>query len=104
MPFNDLIINGLKHESNHSEEGKKISLNPKSGERILFFEIDNDNCITKNEIIKFKEEKYPTEKGAVCDLLILYSKEGLDRKLFMLVELKGDTTDEIKKGIRQIYI
>ncbi len=102
MPLNDLIVNGLKHETRHSEKGKKISLTPKSGEVILFLEIDNEDCLTRDRIVEFKEKEFPIEEGAVCDLLIIYSKKSLDNKLFMLVELKGDTTEEFKRGIRQI--
>lgn len=102
MPFNDLIINGLKHETSHSEQNKKISLRPRSGEIILFFEIDNSNCITRDKIIDFKNKVRPTEKGAVCDLLIVYSNKDLGKKLFLLVDLKGDTKEQVKKGIGQI--
>jgi len=104
IPLNDLILNGLIHGTRYGENGKVIHLNCKSGEVILFLKIDDAVCETRNRIIDFKEKLACMVDGAVCDLLVIYSKLNIYNKLFMLVEFKGDTEEQIKKAIRQILI
>jgi hypothetical protein len=106
LPFNELLVTALIHGTSYTDKKsnsirgskKSISLKPKSGEVILFFEIDNDYCSLKYKLI---ENKKIDDEGTVCDLLIFYSKP-IPVKICFLCELKGDTEEQIKKGVNQI--
>lgn len=66
MPFNTLLLHNFIHATSVNENGVRAVAQQLSGERILFFHMDDANT---SRILG-------VQKGeGVCDYLVLYSKE-----------------------------
>ncbi|MGM3306696.1 hypothetical protein ACSQ6I_12110 [Anabaena sp. WFMT] len=96
MPFNTLLLSCclLPGKTSHKEDGVEVSLQPASGETVLFFHIDeksNPNC-------KFRQLLGLDQEGMkICDLIVFYAKES--QRIICFVELKGG---DIKKAKEQV--
>ena len=85
MPFNTLLLTGcfLPGKTSFTEDGVQLSLQPESGETVLFFSIDdqsNPNC-------KFRQVLGIQNDKKICDLIVFYAKE--NERIICFVELKG---------------
>jgi hypothetical protein len=97
MPFNFLLTNHLLNNTSWNESGTKISISPESGEKILFFKMDDgDNSNDLKKALNIKQSNQ-----LICDLLIYYQKydkSGI-KKIACLAEGKGK---DIKHAVEQI--
>jgi hypothetical protein len=93
VPLSDLLFNVLIHGTRHNERrtGKGVSMSPMSGDVILFFNTDNNNC-------KVKQNTTNT-----CDLLIFVSNRNIPTRILALVEIKGNEVDHAVEQIKQTY-
>ncbi|MBD2387403.1 hypothetical protein [Cylindrospermum sp. FACHB-282] len=100
MPFNTLLLSCclLPGRTSHREDGVEISLQPASGETVLFFNIDdqsNPNC-------KFRQLLGLDQEGSkICDLIVFYVK-GSER-IICFVELKGGDIKKAKDQVIETY-
>ncbi|MFN4875491.1 MAG: hypothetical protein ACK5GT_03355 [Aphanizomenon sp.] len=84
----------LPGKTSHKEDGVEVSLQPASGETVLFFHIDeksNPNC-------KFRQLLGLDREGMkICDLIVYYAKD--NERIICFVELKGG---DIKRATEQV--
>jgi hypothetical protein len=106
--MNNFLFNVLIHGTSYSENGKGVSINKgdldgkNTKNTILFFHIDDENSIIKQEL---------REGENICDLFIYisYKKTGNnknninDLKLLILAELKGSKIEHAIEQIKQTY-
>lgn len=96
MPFNTLLLSGclLPGETSFGESGGKVRIQPKSGETVLFFSIDdqsNSNCGFR-QILGINQENMK-----ICDLIIFYANN--NQRIICFVELKGS---DLKTAVQQV--
>ncbi|MBD2777665.1 hypothetical protein [Iningainema tapete] len=96
MPFNTLLLSGcfLPGKTSFIENGVEISLQPETGETVLFFSIDeqsNSNC----KLRQLLEINKPGMK--ICDLIVFYARG--EERTICFVELKGS---DLKTAIEQV--
>jgi len=100
MPFNTLLLSCclLPGKTSHIENGVNVSLQPASGETVLFFHIDeqsNPNC-------KFRQLLGLNQEGMkICDLIVFYAKE--NERIICFVELKGGDIKTAKEQVINTY-
>jgi hypothetical protein len=100
MPFNTLLLSCclLPGKTSHKEDGVEVSLQPASGETVLFFHIDeqsNPNC-------KFRQLLGLNQEGMkICDLIVFYAKE--NERIICFVELKGGDIKTAKEQVINTY-
>jgi hypothetical protein len=80
MPFNALLLVSLISDTHFSESGVEVSMVQKSGEKLLFFKMDQPIVREALHI-----------EGHICDGLVCYFRG--NEKIFCLVELKGCRLD-----------
>ncbi|MEH2093250.1 hypothetical protein [Nostoc sp.] len=86
MPFNTLLLSCclLPGKTSYKENGVEVSLQPASGETVLFFMIDNQS----NPNCKLRQLLGLNQEGMkICDLIVFYAKES--KRIICFVELKG---------------
>jgi hypothetical protein len=91
MPFNCLLFTCLINETSFTDCGVVVRVTPLKNEKVMFFSIDdmsNNKSTFRNDI---------DLKDSICDLIIY--QQGVDRKTFCFVELKGT---DISHAIKQI--
>lgn len=95
MPFNDLLATCLLvAQHSYTEQGVNVSMQPQSGETVLFFHIDDQ----ANNACSLRKHGYIT--GKICDLLVFYARKGQQRKVLCLVEMKrGQIADAAAKAL-----
>ena len=81
MPFNTLMLDCLIHGTSFGESGSRVRVEPKPGETVLFFHMDDPRIRKKLKI-----------DGKICDLLVFYAKG--DKKVLCLTELKKGSKSE----------
>ncbi len=100
MPFDYLLLSGclLAGKTSHKEDGVEVSLQPASGETVLFFHIDeksNPNC-------KFRQLLGLDREGMkICDLIVFYAKD--NERIICFVELKGKDINTAKEQVINTY-
>lgn len=100
MPFNTLLLSCclLPGKTSYKEDGVEVSLQPASGETVLFFHIDeksNPNC-------KFRQLLGLDREGMkICDLIVFYAKES--ERIICFVELKGKDINTAKEQVINTY-
>ncbi|MDD1424727.1 hypothetical protein MEO94_09615 [Dolichospermum sp. ST_sed9] len=100
MPFNTLLLSCclLPGKTSLKENGVEVSLQPSSGETILFFHIDeksNPNC-------KFRKLLGLDREGMkICDLIVFYAQD--NEKIICFVELKGGDIKTAKDQVINTY-
>ncbi|MFM2063157.1 MAG: hypothetical protein RLZZ507_2827 [Cyanobacteriota bacterium] len=100
MLFNHLLLSGclLPGKTSHKEDGVEVTLQPASGETVLFFHIDeksNPNC-------KFRKLLGLDQEGMkICDLIVFYAKE--NERIICFVELKGKDINTAKEQVINTY-
>lgn len=100
MPFNILLLTGcfLPGQTHYKESGVEISLQPESGETVLFFSIDNQS----NPNCKFRQILgIDKENQNICDLIVFYAKG--DKRIICFVELKGSDLGTAVKQVCNTY-
>ncbi|MFP5273553.1 hypothetical protein [Coleofasciculus sp.] len=96
MPFNTLLLTEcfLPGQTHYKESGVEISLQPESGETVLFFSIDdqsNPNC-------KFRQLLgIDKDNQNICDLIVFYAKD--NQRMICFVELKGS---DLGRAVKQV--
>lgn len=99
MPFNGLLLTSLTHKT-HCEDKNRVSVEPKkdlkSGEKVLFFELDKD-LNPKAKFRKILKEVYNSNDSKVCDCLIFFKSPRSNT--ICLAELKGS---DIDKAVKQL--
>ena len=101
MLFDHLLLSCclLPGKTSHKEDGVNVSLQPASGETVLFFHIDeksNPNC-------KFRKLLGLDREGMkICDLIVFYAKD--NEKIICFVELKGGDIKTAKEQVINTYI
>ncbi|HFD38750.1 MAG TPA: hypothetical protein ENJ31_02700 [Anaerolineae bacterium] len=98
MPFNTLLLTCLIPGTSFTEQGATVRMEPRSGETLLFFAIDdqsNPGCGLRQAINLYD--------GAICDLAVFYVPSDRDRNILCLVELKGSELDRAAEQIRNTY-
>lgn len=82
MLISKCLCDRLCYEENEVE----VSVNLENGEKVLFFEIDNEN---------FRDFIYgDPNRGKACDVLIYYRGSNATNDIFCFVELKRDVLSE----------
>ncbi|MEA5554806.1 hypothetical protein VB713_28180 [Anabaena cylindrica UHCC 0172] len=100
MPFDYLLLSCclLPGKTSHKEDGIEVSLQPASGETVLFFHIDeksNPNC-------KFRKLLRLDQEGMkICDLIVFYAKDS--ERIICFVELKGKDIKTAKEQVINTY-
>ncbi|NLZ30767.1 MAG: hypothetical protein GX885_08535, partial [Methanomicrobiales archaeon] len=99
MLFDTLVLTCLCHGTSYSESGKRIRVERKPGERIAFFDIDENS----NRYSAFRRD-FGVE-GPICDLIIFYSPHDSKdcTKVLCFAELKGTDVRRALDQIRSTY-
>ena len=98
MPYNTLVTTCLLEHTSYIEEGVKVYVNRKRGEKILFFEID-DHSNPLSGIPKFCAVRKGSKR--ICDLFIYYNNNNIKYDILCVVELKNSINHE-KDAIEQL--
>ncbi len=97
MPYNMLVTTCLLENTSCKRQGVKVYANRKRGEKILFFEID-ENPNTKSGFRPFCYGKQNLQREKICDLLVYYTRDKLKYDIICLVELKNTITINLIKN------
>ena len=95
MPFNTLLLTCLIPGTSVSEHGGRVSVEPQSGEVVLFFVVDDQT----NPDSTLRQDLGIV--GAICDCVVYYVKG--DKKVLGLVELKGSNLDRALDQIMNTF-
>jgi hypothetical protein len=97
MPFSILLLTAASPKRHISGKGQdKVIMEgvPKSGELVLFFQIDEDKIAKALNMFINKDKK------KCCDGLIFYSPEQESPKAICLVEMKSNDLQEAEEQIK----
>ena len=100
MPFDHVLLACclLPGKTRQKVDGVEVSLQPASGETVLFFHIDeksNPNC-------KFRKLLELDKEGMkICDLIVFYAKD--NERIICFVELKGKDINTAKEQVINTY-
>jgi hypothetical protein len=100
MPFNTLLLTCLYPGTSFSEKGNVVSLEPQSGEMVLFFSIDDQSnaaCTLRQRL---------QLQGSICDLLVFraaFSGRQIESVTLCLTELKGREVDRALEQVESVY-
>jgi hypothetical protein len=92
MSLDVLLLRCLRHGTSYTERKVPVTIQPQSGETILFFITDSD---------AFRQDL--KVQGPVCDLVILYSQSDTQETVICLVELKGRDLRHAAEQIQNTY-
>jgi hypothetical protein len=90
MPLNLLLLTSLKRETHIVGYGTTVSMTPNSDEKVLFFDLDKDECAIKKLLLG--QADWQNKK--ICDGLVFFSNS--NGIVFCLVELKGEDVNHAK--------
>lgn len=78
----------------NKEQGVKVYINKKRGEKVLLFRIDNAT---------FRQFVYGSQRVNICDLLIYYRGINAEKDIFCFTELKKELDIvTLKKAVNQL--
>jgi hypothetical protein len=90
LPFQILLLSRclLPGQTSFKEKKASVKVEPKPGETILFFNIDDKS----NPECKLREFLWEKQTGqTICDLIVFYAKE--NERVICFVELKENMSD-----------
>jgi hypothetical protein len=87
--FHHCLIRG----TSFAESGVRVYVNPQSEEKVHFFVLDdqaNPDCTLRQDL---------EMSGRICDILVSYARQGKNKTILCLVELKGKNLERAAEQV-----